>query len=149
MRLEQFFDKIVIINLKRRLDRMGECLSELEVAKIPLSSVRWFEAFDQPTNGHAGCTRSHREVIKRISEGVYGDRVLILEDDFAAIHMELIKAGGWKPDGDVWKTFCKVLDGGGNMNDRFNFESQFVPENWDVLYLGASYMAESSDQPRE
>jgi len=136
--IQNYFDKIFIINLKRRKDRWDECLEELDSQKIPISSIERFEAFDCPENGHAGCTRSHRELIRAIASSAW-NRVLIMEDDFAFITMDRLKAGGWFPAGPVIKTYSMVFNGGGTFNERFEYLSGFFPNLWDVLYLGACY----------
>ena len=138
MSLEKFFDKIIIINLERRKDRWQECLDELDAFGIDRNHVERFEGYDHPTNGHVGCTRSHRTLIRAIAASAW-KRVLILEDDFAFITLPRLQQGGWYPNGPVIQTFCRVLEGRGTVNQRFDFLIQFVPVNWDVLYLGACY----------
>lgn len=138
MTLEQYFDKIIIINLERRKDRWQECLDELDAHTIDHKNVQRFIAFDNPDNGHAGCTRSHRALIRAIAASAW-KRVLVLEDDFAFITLPRLQAGGWFPNGPVIQTFRRVLDGRGTINQRFDFLSQHFPEKWDVLYLGACY----------
>ncbi len=134
--LQNFFSKIYVLNLKRRLDRWKECVVELKSQGIPLAAVTRFEAFDHPTNGHQGCTRSHRMMMKEIAEGPW-ERALILEDDFAFITKARLREGGWFPNGDVMKAYDMVPDG--TIDQRFDYLSNYLPGNWDLLYLGACY----------
>jgi len=147
MSVETYFDHIFIINLARRTDRWGECLSELERNGIPITAVERFDAFDHPANGHAGCTRSHRMLLRRIADSDW-KRVLVLEDDFQVLTLPLLEHYGFKPPKTrwpvpagyhVWGTFCSVLGGGGTLGERFEYLLPFVPNEWDVFYLGASY----------
>lgn len=136
--LESFFDKIFIINLARRHDRWAECVDELAWHNIPLSAVERVEGFDHPTSGHAGCTRSHRELIRRIADGPW-NRVLVLEDDFQVVTLDLLRQHGFRPGSKVRETFCSILCGDGNLSNRFKALSLYLPYEWDVLYLGAGY----------
>ena len=135
MKLSDYFQRIVCINLDRRIDRWAECIEEAERNRMV---VERFSGFDHPTNGHAGCTRSHRILLRQIAEGP-DERVLVLEDDFAAVTRARLAISGFKTTQSVWKTHCSVLDGQGDLNQRFNCLIPFLPEKWDVLYLGAGY----------
>ena len=135
--LETFFDKIFVLNLNRRPDRWLECIEELKAHGIAPGWVERVQAYDNPDNGHAGCTRSHRALLRRVAASDW-ERVLVLEDDFAVITLDRIKAGGWTPDGDVWKTHMSIPCGA-NLNERFAYLSKHLPGHWDVVYLGASY----------
>lgn len=137
MKLEEFFDRIFVINLDRRTDRWLECIHEFKEHGIPMDKVVRISAFDHPTNGHEGCTRSHRALLRRVANSDW-NLVLILEDDFSVITMDKLKQGGWFPNGDVWKTHDSIPCGS-NLNERFDYLSKWLPEKWDVLYLGASY----------
>lgn len=136
--IEAFFDRIFIMNLARRPDRWTDSVNELRESGISPSNVERFGAYDHPENGHQGCTRSHRVLIRNIADGPWG-RVLVLEDDFQVITLEVLKSSGFRPGSKVWETFSSILAGGGNLNDRFEAMAPYLPREWDVLYLGAGY----------
>lgn len=109
MRLEQYFDKIVLIHLERRTDRKAECLAELEKHQF---QVEWFKGHDMPGDGNRGCTASHRGVLELICHHGW-ERTLILEDDFRIEHEDF--------------------------QDRFERVIGDVPADWEMLYLGGHY----------
>jgi len=136
MTLNDYFGQVVVINLRRRMDRWTECV--LELAKNNIKADR-FEAYDNPDNGHAGCTRSHRMLLRQIADGPH-ERVLILEDDFAAVtRSRLLLAGFTDPRNPVWQTHCSVEDGHGDLNQRFHYLTPWLPDSWDCLYIGGGY----------
>ena len=136
--ITDYFDKIFIINLKRREDRWKECLKELAYNNISINDIERFEACDRPENGHVGCTRSHRILIRLIAASNW-KRVLVLEDDFQVITRDVLTAGGFKSFSPAGLTFETVLHGDGDLSERFDYLTKFIPDKWDVLYLGASY----------
>ncbi len=139
MKLHEFFQRIVLINLDRRRDRLDECYSEMDANNIPRDKVERFAGHDHPTSGHCGCTRSHRMLLRQIAQGD-ADRVLILEDDFAAVtRARLLAAGFTDPNNPVWKTHCELLQGLGDLNVRFNCLIPWLPSEWDCLFLGGGY----------
>jgi len=138
MKLWDYFSRIVCINLDRRTDRVVECLAEMDANHIPHDKIERFSGFDHPTSGHEGCTRSHRMLLREIADGPH-ERVLILEDDFAAVTKSRLIQAGFKPEQEVWKTHCSILGGMGDLNARFNCLSPWLPSEWDVLYLGGSF----------
>lgn len=71
-------DKIYYINLDHRTDRKSEM--ETELSKMSLTAER-YPACYFPSNGAAGCGRSHIAVLKDAIEKGYRN-VLIFEDDF-------------------------------------------------------------------
>ena len=77
MRVNDFFDKVIVINLDRRTDRMEKLAPQLE--KLDIQYER-FSAVDGKQLGIdpivAGL-QSHLQIMKQIA----GQRVLILEDD--------------------------------------------------------------------
>lgn len=140
MSINEYFQRVFIINLRRRTDRRALAEAELAASGIDPAIVEWVEAFDNPTNGHAGCTRSHRDLIRRISTGPW-DRVLVLEDDFKVLTLDDLVSNGfaaYKPS-PVLDAFKSVLNGRGNLNMRFTALIPFLPETFDVLYLAAGY----------
>lgn len=135
--LQNFFDKIFVINLHRRPDRWSDCVKELEAHGIPKEAVTRFDAFDHPTSGHEGCTRSHRMLLRQIADSDW-EQVLILEDDFQVITTDVLRESGFKHDNPVWQTFMSIPCGN-NLNTRFQYLSRFLPPKWDVIYLGGGY----------
>jgi len=137
MKLTDYFGAIYLLNLRRRPDRLLESVKEFRENGIENYTI--VEAYDHPTSGHIGCTRSHRMLLRQIADGPH-DRVLILEDDFAAVtRARLIFAGFTDPRNPVWQCHCSILDGHGDLNQRFNCLSPWLPEKWDCLFLGCSY----------
>jgi len=137
--LEQHFDACFCINLDKRKDRWAECLAEIQNhLGTPDGFVQRWSGCEHPSNGHAGCTRSHRELLRHVAATGY-TRVLVLEDDFAVITLDRLKEKGFQPGYQVWDTFCTVNQGQGSLNQRFGALSYFVPDDYDVLYLGAGY----------
>ena len=125
--VNQFFDQVYLINLKRRPDKLKLCQELL--AKLNIQ-FKVFEALDfiegipedypyKPIEGSFlgnrapgtwGCYVSHLEVIKDAKKNNY-DKILILEDDVAA------------DDNFVYLFSQKIKD---------------LPEDWKLFYLGAS-----------
>lgn len=68
-----FFDKVVILNLKERIDRRVQIEQELQ--RVGINEVQFFESF---SGGHKGFNKSMFEVLK---ENQDVNRLLILEDD--------------------------------------------------------------------
>jgi hypothetical protein len=88
--LENFFDRVVVINLDRRKDRWDALQQKLSKLNWPFKLPERFSAYDGsklPTpvgwtygSGTWGCLLSHREVLGRaIADGV--ESILVLEDD--------------------------------------------------------------------
>lgn len=136
MKLTDYFQRIYLINLKRREDRLLESIKEFHENGIENYTI--FEAYDNPSNGHAGCTRSHRMLLREIADGPH-DRVLILEDDFAAVNLMRLRLAGFKEGNPVWDTFMSLNNGTGDLNQRFNCLTPWLPSEWDCLYLGGSF----------
>jgi len=76
--MSEHIDKIIYINLERRIDRKEHIENELK--KFNLSFER-FNAFDTKGCGIVGCGYSHLGVLKKAKEMNYKN-ILILEDDF-------------------------------------------------------------------
>lgn len=135
MKLSDYFGRIVVINLRRRTDRWAECV--LELANNHIEAER-FEAYDHPTSGHEGCTRSHRMLLREIAEGPH-ERVLVLEDDFAAVTRARLLLAKFTEGNPVWICHNSLNSGLGDLNQRFNCLTPWLPSEWDVMYLGGSY----------
>lgn len=120
--LEDWFEQIWVINLKRRPDRLSRFRNELEKASWPFRKPDVFAAIEgdkvgvppywQTGGGSYGCLRSHLVILERaIQEDV--QTLLVLEDD--AIFKE---------------TFAKDVAG---------FLAQ-VPADWECLMLGGQHV---------
>ncbi len=90
--LRSYFDRIQVLNLVRRPDRLSEFFRQINLQSWPFKIPEVFEAIDGsrlpvPYNwkdggGAWGCMQSHRHVLERaIIEGV--ESLLVLEDDAA------------------------------------------------------------------
>ena len=76
--LDNYFDKIYVINLDKRSDRWSKVVENFK--KINLSNYERFSAIESP-NGWEGCKASHLSIIKKAKDNGY-DNVLVFEDDF-------------------------------------------------------------------
>jgi GR25 family glycosyltransferase involved in LPS biosynthesis len=121
MNINNYFDKIVCINLERRKDRWAEMNKQfskhgLEVIRINAvngNPMGWTRGKDFPGNkdGALGCTASHVNVYKMAKENGWKS-VLIIEDD------------------------CEFID---NLNSVFEKAISTLPEDWDLLYFGGTH----------
>ena len=115
--INNYFDKIFIINLDKRTDRWQECLNQFE--KHNITNFERFSAVDgsiinnisKLLPGEYACILSHINVVKLAKERKY-KRVLILEDD-AELHDDF---------SEMFKEYVKQ-----------------VPDNYDMLYLGGNH----------
>lgn len=120
MNINNYFDKIVCINLKRRPDRWSEMeiqfkkhgLNVLRIDAVDGNPMGWktksfagkMSAFD----GTMGCIASHVNIYKMAKQNNWKN-VLVIEDD------------------------CDFID---NLNQLFNESIKTLPEDWDLLYFG-------------
>jgi len=122
MNLKKHFDRVVLINLKRRPDRLARVKAALKECRWPFKQPEIFEAVDglispppagwRASPGAWGCLQSHRQILSRaIADGV--KNILVLEDDacFAENFREDVEA------------FLAA-----------------VPEDWDQLMLGGQHL---------
>jgi hypothetical protein len=122
MNFKNYFDRVVLIHLKRRPDRLALVKKNLRAAQWPFQAPEIFSAVDgkqvRPPRGWSfgagawGCLQSHRAVLKQaLDDGV--QQLLILEDDicfeknFAANVKKFLRA---------------------------------VPKEWDQLMLGGQHV---------
>lgn len=110
--INDYFDKVIVINLARRTDRWEHATREFEQHHI---SVQRFEGFDMPGDGNRGCTESHGAVLRMIVENGW-PRTLILEDD---VHFRF-----------------------DDTQDLFSDMIKEVPADWFMLYLGGGHGAD-------
>lgn len=136
MSLNDYFDAVFVLNLKRRFDRAIQCAHELAGSGISPHIIHWVAAYDNPDDGHQGCTRTHRQLYRDIATGPY-ERVLILEDDFKVLTAEDLEDNGFYPTAQVFKTFRSLP--GITFIERFNALIPFLPSEWDILYLSGGY----------
>ena len=116
--LETIFDKVFIINLDRRGDRMLEIKTEME--KIGVKDYERISAVDgqkltgnfKVAIGHVGCSLSHLNVVKLAKERGYKNYV-VFEDD---------------------AVFCD------NFQETFSEYLKQVPAGWDCLFFGGSHV---------
>jgi GR25 family glycosyltransferase involved in LPS biosynthesis len=118
MKITDFFDKTVCINLDRRFDRWSECVSEFE--KNNLTGIERFRAVDgkdlqqQPkgflTQSRLALVLTNMLILDKAIEEDYNS-ILILEDDVE---------------------FTKQVT---NMKSFFDS----LPEDWDMLYFGGNH----------
>lgn len=116
--LNKYFEHIYCINLDSRPDKWQEC--ELEFARNDLQVERVSGVYGPDLPDHPvlhpwehGCTQSHLNVLQQIADSSY-KRVLVLEDDVEFDYP---------------------------VNRNFSDRIAFVPDNWDMLYLGANHFA--------
>lgn len=133
-----YFDQVFLINLKHRQDRLTFTLDELAMGGVDVSKINRFDAFPTPQDGMIGATRSHR-TLWRLIAGSCWKRVLILEDDIQAVTTQVLKENGFRDDSQVMKTHRSILDGLGGLTQRFWHLTNYIPNEWDILYLGAGY----------
>jgi Glycosyltransferase family 25 (LPS biosynthesis protein) len=122
MNLKRYFDRAVLINLKRRPDRLVRVRQELRRCQWPFRYPEIVEAVDGSTTprpdgwqcgrGAWGCMQSHRQVLERaIADN--RNSILVLEDDVCFI------------------------------DDFRNEVTEFlrvVPDDWDQLMLGGQHI---------
>lgn len=144
--LEEYFTRILWLNLDRRPDRRRQADDEFDRLKI--TRHERIAAVDNSENGNAGCTSSHRLLWRRIASGEFGRRPLILEDDFMALTGGLLLAAGYSQESDTWRIFQSVIwkplfDAPQlvhiGVNERFDEMVDEVPNDFDILYLGGQY----------
>ncbi|MDJ1500467.1 glycosyltransferase family 25 protein [Xanthocytophaga agilis] len=117
------FDRIYVINLKRRPDRWEHAGKQLADAGI---ECKQYEAVDGQqlqlkhpfmTAGMVGCWMTHRDIFKEAVENGY-ESILIFEDDL------------------------KLIDG---FNLMLSLSLSKLPADWEFVYLGYTHY---DDQPK-
>lgn len=122
MSLNDYFDRIFVINLKRSADRLRQCCVEsdrhgFDCYQFP--AFDWHDYKNLPelqrtamNSGMCGCSHSHSSLMHVIAFNKW-DKVLVLEDDFEILNEDF--------------------------NERFAEAWAEVPADWDLVYLGAHY----------
>ncbi len=113
--VEDYFQKILVINRTARTDRWEQCLGEF--ARFDITKFERFDAYDHGNigghiGGNGGATSSHRAVLDVIAYHQW-PRTLILEDDFKILHEDF--------------------------HQKFSDMIGEVPDDWQMLYLGGHY----------
>jgi GR25 family glycosyltransferase involved in LPS biosynthesis len=110
MKVNDYFDKVVVINLDRRPDRMEKLGPQLDELGIEYDRFSAHDANELGIKPYVAGTWSHTTVWSRYRQ-IYGDiKILILEDD---------------------ALFCE------DFNEKFAEAIKTLPEKWDIFYLGA------------
>lgn len=115
----KIFDRVYLINLEKRKDRLAKCLEKnnanlsglqnLEIVKAVEGQTLDFPNFNGSV-GALGCNESHLNILKDAEKKGYS-KIIILEDDFS---------------------FVK------NFDELFVKGWESLPNDWDMLYLFAS-----------
>jgi hypothetical protein len=122
MNLKRYFDRVMLVHLKRRPDRLGSVTAALRECDWPFRWPTIFPAVDgtvipcpkdwQSGGAAWGCMRSHQQILERaIMDGVKS--LLILEDDV-----------------------CFVSD----FRNKVEAFLRDVPEDWEQLMLGGQHV---------
>ena len=109
MILNSFFDRVVLINLARRPDRLEKFTAQAEAVGLQFERFEAIDARTENLTPPQACAASHREVVTRAKADGIG-RLLIFEDDAVfAPHFEAA---------------CEVV-------------LAMVPSDWQMFYLGS------------
>jgi hypothetical protein len=108
LRFNQVFDKVVVINLARRTDRLASITEQLNAHNIEFERFEAIDGQELGVSGVEACVMSHRAVIEKYKDC---QSLFIFEDD-----------AGLKPDfALLWDKFIANL-----------------PDDWQMLYLGCN-----------
>lgn len=118
MKLDQFFDRIYLISLKRRPDRLDKFFAGIAPYVEDVSNVILVEAIDglaeRPDLGSGagkwGCAMSHLKTLGFAADS-QAERALIFEDD------------------------CEFFE---NFESNFASSLEDLPQSWDMFYLGGN-----------
>lgn len=125
--IEEYFDHIYCLTLKRRKDRQASANEMFRYLEISPTAIEWVFGPDRPVdhtgkpNGNMGCTLGHRMILDDIIENEY-PRSLVFEDDVAIAYDSPEMQHLVEPQ-DVFQNKIRP----------------FLPRDWDMLYLGGQY----------
>lgn len=116
MKLNDFFDEILVINLDKRQDRLDKVCRQFAKHDLSVSRAQAYDGrvmypkLDPKTAGQLGCMKSHLECI-RYAKSKNLRNILILEDD---------------------------VEFHDNLEQRFTEAIEGLPPYWALLYLGGN-----------
>lgn len=123
--LNEYFDCVYVINLKRRSDRLEHITNQFKKIATNFKLIEAVDGSLIPTNkrvgngwnykGVTGCAYSHKKVYQDALSNNFNS-ILIVEDD------------------NVFSD---------NFIDEFNFFIQQVPSEWDILYFGGNHQVKN------
>jgi hypothetical protein len=136
-RFRTYFSKVVVINRRCRNDRWIHAVEQAGKHDFDWIVFLAHDLIpdDPDHNGDWACVQSHRGVLEIIAAGIWGGRVLVLEDDFEIVEPDPSKP--WQHDAHADRTMP--------FNEQFAAIIDEVPADWDMLYLGGSY----AEAPKE
>lgn len=109
MILNSFFDRVVLINLKRRPDRLEKFTAQAKSVGLEFERFEAIDAHTENLTPQQACAASHREVVTRAKADGVG-RLLIFEDDALF--------------SDRFEPACEVV-------------LSMLPSDWQMFYLGS------------
>ena len=117
--LNEFFDKIFCINLDTRTDKWEECeeiFNKFDISVERVSPILTEETIGDLKNTEYSLILTTIEILKKSIENNY-KKILIFEDDIE---------------------FCDLYPEykGNPLSVRFQNSIGYLPENWNLLYLG-------------
>jgi glycosyl transferase family 25 len=107
--LNSFFDRIVLINLDRRADRLELFTEQADAVGLKFERFAAVDAQSEKITGAQACAASHREVVTQAQADGVG-RLLIFEDD--AVFAD-------------------------NFADKCEVVLAHIPHDWQMFYLGS------------
>jgi len=110
VKLNEFFDRVVVINLDRRQDRLKELKKQTKSLGIDFVRYSAVDAKALGISNIAACATSHRFVLED-AKAAGAQRLLILEDD---------------------------AEFGHSFTANFSELVSKLPENWQMFYLGSN-----------
>jgi GR25 family glycosyltransferase involved in LPS biosynthesis len=125
------FDKIYIINLEHRKDRLQHIYSELKKLNVDFNKVERINAVYFKEFGAIGCAMSHRIAIKKFLSNKSLNNCLILEDDWQIKEYISTINSNTKPK--IKNLSEKIINA--KINNFFNT----FKNNWDVILLSGNF----------
>jgi GR25 family glycosyltransferase involved in LPS biosynthesis len=107
-RFNQVFDKVIVINLARRSDRLANIAKQLDAYGIEFERFEAIDAQDLGISGAQACAMSHCGVFEKYKDA---SNIFIFEDD-AELTLDF---------NQQWNTFIDNL-----------------PDDWQMIYLGCN-----------